>query len=78
MKKHLKEKTIGFVLALFLIVGTAISFNLSISTDAKASVKAGCICAERINWLGSCRGATTRLCKGSPSCTSCGGGGIIE
>lgn len=46
-------------------------------TPAQADC-AACICAERINWLGQCRGETTRLCKGSTGCTSCGGDQVVR
>lgn len=71
MKLHIKENIAGFIIALLLVAGTSISFNLSLSKEVLASAPE-CVCAERINWLGACRGDTTRLCKGDDTCTQCG------
>lgn len=40
-------------------------FNIEYFSENTASY---CECAERINWIGACRGKTIRLCKGEETC----------
>lgn len=62
-----KIRTIALSLAVTSIVTMGFIFTTPITAEC-----ASCICAERINWLGQCRGETIRLCKGGSQCTSCG------
>lgn len=69
--KFKKEKLIGFMLAFLFVVAFAFTINLGMVKNVEASIRPECTCAERINWLGACRGATTSLCKGASTC-GCG------
>lgn len=61
----LRRIVIGLSVAMIVTTG----FIFTAPTEANY---ASCVCAERINWLGQCRGETIRLCKGGQNCTSCG------
>lgn len=47
-------------------------FSFELFSNSNSLYVADCVCAERINWFGACRGETTRLCKGKTNCKNCG------
>ena len=82
MKKvnKLKNKIMSFFGALLLVASFSVVSVTGFTTDANAStMRADCTCAERVNWLGKCRGDTVRFCKGDADCAGiCGEDTIIQ
>lgn len=63
------KKIFSFLIAVLIFISMSLLTNVLVTNSVEAdSLNSDCVCAERINWFGACRGDTTRLCKGDLGC----------